>query len=150
MGAVGIITTLYTSVVERIREIGTLKAIGAKNITILGLFLFEALLIGVMGASLGLVAGIGMGYLLASASPGGGGGGENADVGNSTGAVQVLESQGQLVQTKPKSRHKKQNSYSCVSWGRYDESVVYFSWVECDGWLLTLHGRRHAICRWMR
>jgi putative ABC transport system permease protein len=76
VGAVGIITTLYTSVVERIREIGTLKAIGAKNTTILGLFLFEALLIGIMGASSGLVAGIGMGYLLASASPGGGGGSE--------------------------------------------------------------------------
>jgi putative ABC transport system permease protein len=76
VGAVGIITTLYTSVVERIREIGTLKAIGAKNTTILGLFLFEALLIGIMGASSGLVAGIGMGYLLANASPGGGGGGE--------------------------------------------------------------------------
>jgi putative ABC transport system permease protein len=86
VGAVGIITTLYTSVVERIREIGTLKAIGAKNITILGLFLFEALLIGVTGASLGLVAGIGMGYLLASASPGGGGGEENADGDNTTGA----------------------------------------------------------------
>ena len=79
VGAVGIITTLYTSVVERIREIGTLKAIGAKNTTILGLFLFEALLIGIIGASLGLVAGIGMGYLLASASPGGGGGGEDGE-----------------------------------------------------------------------
>ena len=79
MGAVGIITTLYTSVVERIREIGTLKAIGAKNTTILGLFLFEALLIGIIGASFGLVAGIGMGYLLASASPGGGGGGEDGE-----------------------------------------------------------------------
>jgi putative ABC transport system permease protein len=88
VGAVGIITTLYTSVVERIREIGTLKAIGAKNTTILGLFLFEALLIGVMGASLGLVAGIGMGYLLANASPGGGGGGEENAEGSddSTGA----------------------------------------------------------------
>lgn len=73
VGAVGIITTLYTSVVERIREIGTLKAIGAKNTTILGLFLFEAILIGVIGASFGLIAGIGMGYLLASSSPGGGG-----------------------------------------------------------------------------
>lgn len=79
VGAVGIITTLYTSVVERIREIGTLKAIGAKNTTILGLFLFEALLIGIIGASFGLVAGIGMGYLLASASPGGGGGGEDGE-----------------------------------------------------------------------
>jgi putative ABC transport system permease protein len=84
VGAVGIITTLYTSVVERIREIGTLKAIGAKNTTILGLFLFEALLIGIMGASSGLVAGIGMGYLLASASPGGGGGGEEDAEGDNT------------------------------------------------------------------
>ena len=79
VGAVGIITTLYTSVVERIREIGTLKAIGAKNTTILGLFLFEALLIGILGASFGLLAGIGMGYLLASASPGGSGGGGDAE-----------------------------------------------------------------------
>ena len=85
VGAVGIITTLYTSVVERIREIGTLKAIGAKNTTILGLFLFEALLIGIMGASSGLVAGIGMGYLLVSASPGGGGE-ENAGDANTTGS----------------------------------------------------------------
>lgn len=74
VGAVGIITTLYTSVVERIREIGTLKAIGAKNTTVLALFLFEAILIGAIGASFGLIAGIGMGYLLASSSPGGGGG----------------------------------------------------------------------------
>lgn len=84
VGAVGIITTLYTSVVERIREIGTLKAIGAKNTTILGLFLIEALLIGIIGASLGLVAGIGMGYLLASASPGGGGGGGDAESDSAT------------------------------------------------------------------
>lgn len=77
VGAVGIITTLYTSVVERIREIGTLKAIGAKNITILGLFLVEALLIGIIGATLGLGAGIGMGYMLVSSSPGGGGNNEN-------------------------------------------------------------------------
>lgn len=84
VGAVGIITTLYTSVVERIREIGTLKAIGAKNTTILGLFLFEALLIGIMGASSGLVTGIGMGYLLVSASPGDGGGGEEDAEGDNT------------------------------------------------------------------
>lgn len=51
VGGVGIITTLYTSVVERIREIGTLKAIGAKSITILGLFLVEAVLIGIIGAT---------------------------------------------------------------------------------------------------
>ena len=62
VGAVGIVTTLYTSVTERIREIGTIKAIGAQNTTILSLFLVEALLIGIIGASLGLVAGIIGGY----------------------------------------------------------------------------------------
>jgi len=34
VGAVGIITTLYTSVTERIKEIGTMKAIGAQNSTL--------------------------------------------------------------------------------------------------------------------
>ena len=83
VGAVGIITTLYTSVVERTREIGTLKALGASNFTILGLFLMEAVLIGVIGASLGLAAGIGMGYMLVSSSPGGGGEGSD-ESGNAT------------------------------------------------------------------
>jgi putative ABC transport system permease protein len=85
VGAVGIITTLYTSVVERTKEIGTLKALGATNLTILGLFLMEAVLIGVIGASLGLAAGIGMGYMLVSSSPGGGGEGTD-ETGNTTGS----------------------------------------------------------------
>jgi putative ABC transport system permease protein len=87
VGAVGIITTLYTSVLERIREIGTLKAIGAKRITILGLFLVEAVLIGIFGATLGLGAGIGMGYLLVSSSPGGGAGDGNENAGNVSGGT---------------------------------------------------------------
>ena len=66
VGAVGIITTLYTSVTERIKEIGTMKAIGAQNSTILSLFLVEALLIGIIGASAGSVIGVGGGYFLSS------------------------------------------------------------------------------------
>jgi putative ABC transport system permease protein len=66
VGAVGIITTLYTSVIERVKEIGTLKAMGAQNKTILALFLIEALLIGIFGATFGLVTGIGMGYGLSA------------------------------------------------------------------------------------
>jgi putative ABC transport system permease protein len=64
VGAVGIVTTLYNSVTERIREIGTMKAIGAQNIDILELFIVEAALIGIIGASLGLIIGMGAGYVL--------------------------------------------------------------------------------------
>jgi len=78
VGAVGIITTLYTSVIERVKEIGTLKAMGAQNKTILALFLIEALLIGIFGATFGLVAGIGMGYGL-SATFGSNSSGESND-----------------------------------------------------------------------
>ena len=69
VGAVGIITTLYTSVIERIREIGTLKAIGAQSSNILTMFVFEALIIGMLGATLGLIGGIGGGYALSQATP---------------------------------------------------------------------------------
>ena len=58
VGAVGIITTLYTSVSERTKEIGTMKAIGAKSKFILMLFMSEALLIGILGSSLGILTGI--------------------------------------------------------------------------------------------
>jgi putative ABC transport system permease protein len=85
VGAVGIITTLYTSVNERVKEIGTMKAIGAKPIFILALFLSEAVLIGLLGATSGTLVGIGMAYVLTDMSPhsssgegaghGGGGGG---------------------------------------------------------------------------
>jgi putative ABC transport system permease protein len=78
VGAVGIITTLYTSVSERTKEIGTMKAIGAKSRFILVLFLSEALLIGIMGASLGLLTGVGGAYVLTAGftprGPGTGGG----------------------------------------------------------------------------
>lgn len=74
VGGVGIITTLYTSVMERIREIGTMKAIGAQRSFILALFLSEAMIIGILGATLGMGLGIAGGYVLvtgfASQDPG--------------------------------------------------------------------------------
>lgn len=66
VGAVGIVTSLYTSVTERIKEIGTVKAIGAQNSSILMLFLIEALLIGIIGATLGIVIGIVGGHGMSS------------------------------------------------------------------------------------
>jgi len=64
VAAIGIITTLYTSMLERIREIGILKAIGFRNIHILKLFLYEAAVIGIIGGTLGLIVGVAMAYLL--------------------------------------------------------------------------------------
>jgi putative ABC transport system permease protein len=64
VGAVGIITTLYTSVTERTKEIGTMKAIGTQNSSILSLFVIEALLIGILGGTFGIAIGIGAGYSL--------------------------------------------------------------------------------------
>jgi putative ABC transport system permease protein len=75
VGAVGVITTLYTAVIERTREIGTLKAIGSQNKDILSLFLVEALLIGIFGATIGLLIGIGFGYALSDIMKSSGGGG---------------------------------------------------------------------------
>lgn len=72
VGAVGIITTLFTSVIERTKEIGTLKAMGAQGTTILILFLVEAIIIGILGGSIGLLGGIGGGYMLTRAGPGAG------------------------------------------------------------------------------
>jgi putative ABC transport system permease protein len=85
VGAVGIITTLYTSVIERVKEIGTLKAMGAQNKTILALFLIEALLIGIFGATFGLVAGIGMGYGLSATFGSNSPGESNDDADSNTG-----------------------------------------------------------------
>lgn len=64
VGAVGIVATLFTSVTERTKEIGVIKALGAQTSDIIGMFLAEALVIGFVGATAGLVTGIAGGYLL--------------------------------------------------------------------------------------
>jgi putative ABC transport system permease protein len=84
VGAVGIITTLYTSVMERTKEIGTMKAIGAQNSDVLSLFMVEALMIGILGATSGLLAGMAGGYVLIAGlgSAGGPGGDTSNGIGN--------------------------------------------------------------------
>lgn len=57
VGAVGIANTMFTSVLEKTKEIGIMKAIGAKNIDILLIFLLKAGLIGLIGGILGVAAG---------------------------------------------------------------------------------------------
>ena len=73
VSAIGVVTTLYTSVNERTKEIGTMKAIGAKPMFILTMFLSDAVFIGFIGASLGIAFGIGLAYLLSAIGASGGG-----------------------------------------------------------------------------
>jgi putative ABC transport system permease protein len=57
VGAVGVANTMFTSVLEKTKEIGIMKAIGARNRDILLIFLFNAALIGLIGGLLGVVLG---------------------------------------------------------------------------------------------
>ena len=65
VGVVGITNTMFTSVLEKTKEIGIMKAIGARNKDILAIFLFNAGLIGLVGGIIGVVLGI----LLSGALP---------------------------------------------------------------------------------
>lgn len=60
---VNIMNTMYTAIVERTKEIGVMKAVGAKNEDILLIFMFESGFLGLAGGIAGIVAG----YAVASA-----------------------------------------------------------------------------------
>lgn len=64
VGAVGIMNTMYTSVLERTKQIGIMKAIGASSSTILSLFLIESGMIGAVGGIIGIVMGIAAAYIV--------------------------------------------------------------------------------------
>ncbi len=57
VGSVGIANTMFTSVLEKTREIGIMKAIGAHNNDILLIFLFNAAFIGLVGGTIGVILG---------------------------------------------------------------------------------------------
>ena len=63
VGAIGIANTMTTSVVERKKEIGIMKAIGARNMDIFYQFFIEAGLLGLIGGIIGVVLGTGLSYL---------------------------------------------------------------------------------------
>lgn len=67
VGGIGIMNTMYTSVLERRKDIGIMKAIGAKNSTIFGLFFIEAGLLGTVGGIIGILLGTGLAKGLAYA-----------------------------------------------------------------------------------
>jgi len=57
VGGIGILNSMYTSVLERRKEIGVMKAIGARRNDILGIFLIEAGIIGLIGGIIGTIGG---------------------------------------------------------------------------------------------
>jgi len=58
VGGIGIMNSMFTSVRERTREIGIMKAIGAKNSAVLTIFMFEAGIIGFSGGIGGTLLGV--------------------------------------------------------------------------------------------
>jgi len=68
VSAINTSNTMITSVLERMKEIGVIKSIGARNSEVLSLFLFESGVLGLVAGILGVALGFGLtefaGYLL--------------------------------------------------------------------------------------
>ncbi len=89
VAGIGIMNIMIVSLMERTREIGILKALGMKSRTVLGIFLTEALVVGLVGAVVGVVTGYSMAVMFAAFSGsmfGGGmpGGGQSLSTGMMT------------------------------------------------------------------
>jgi putative ABC transport system permease protein len=78
VAGIGIMNIMIVSLIERTREIGILKALGMKSRTVLTIFLGESVIIGLMGAIIGIGLGwalaVGTAQVLGSGIMGGGGG----------------------------------------------------------------------------
>jgi len=66
VGAVGIANTMFMSVMERTRQIGLLKSLGATDSEVMKLFLIESGLFGVVGGLIGITLGILISVLISS------------------------------------------------------------------------------------
>ncbi|MBS3096411.1 ABC transporter permease [Candidatus Woesearchaeota archaeon] len=64
VGAVGIANTMFTSVLEKTKEIGIMKAIGARNFDIMMIFLLNSGLVGLVGGFLGVGLGSAISFVL--------------------------------------------------------------------------------------
>ncbi|MFA0823722.1 MAG: ABC transporter permease [Methanomethylovorans sp.] len=64
VGSVGIANTMFTSVLEKTKDIGTMKAIGANNIDIMMIFLYNSALVGFVGGIIGIVLSFILTYLM--------------------------------------------------------------------------------------
>ncbi|MCX6665322.1 MAG: ABC transporter permease [Euryarchaeota archaeon] len=58
VASIGIMNTMMTSVMERTREIGIMKAIGATNKDIMSIFIIEGMLVSTIGGIFGIIMGV--------------------------------------------------------------------------------------------
>jgi len=65
VGAVGIMNTMFTSALEKTKEIGIMKSIGARNKDIVAIFLINAGMVGLVGGAIGCALGVGITYTIA-------------------------------------------------------------------------------------
>jgi putative ABC transport system permease protein len=66
VGAVGIANTMFTTVLEKTKDIGVMKSIGAKNKDIMLMFLFNSGMVGLAGGILGGIIGIAASYIMST------------------------------------------------------------------------------------
>ncbi len=64
VGLFGVINTMMTSVHERIKDIGIMRAVGASRNQIIKIFIYEALLIGIIGGIFGYIVGSLLAYII--------------------------------------------------------------------------------------
>ncbi len=63
----GIMNTMWIAIRERTREIGTLRAIGMQRLNVVRMFLFESLLLGLLGTTVGAALGVALAWLVNAA-----------------------------------------------------------------------------------
>lgn len=63
VGLFGVVNTMMTSVNERIKDIGIMRAVGASRSQVVKAFIYEAIIIGIIGGILGYLAGTLLAYI---------------------------------------------------------------------------------------
>jgi len=64
VAGVSILNVMLMSVTERIKEIGVLRSIGTRRSEVMRMFIYEALILGLVGAAIGGVLSFGTGYMM--------------------------------------------------------------------------------------